>query len=803
MPYELTFTIHYTNEEGQEVLVSISRKDVVPDEVTDYMLTGYEITKNGKDGKFCVLATQSLLLKVFLPQGSVLDYDTFFSGITDEWLVECSIEGKQFFKGFMLPDEGAAPLQDKPYEITLRASDGWALMKSKALVKPDGTNFKGYFTLIEYIAAAFAVLGLEIPFQSRINIFQLAMFNRGDGPEFDMLSQASVNHRSWMSDANTFYSCWDVIEKIGTGWLRFEYWDGKILIKCIPEIQYNPGGEYFTNYDFEGAVVDGGLDTGNYAQVARNIDNYPILEDQSRTAEHPVKSVKTKYMYDTWPEIPLNNKFERGTEFETGPQADDYDIDGDGNTSEIIGSYSKRTIEDWTYGGYSGTPSSLPSLIGTSDLAYRKSVFDENGNELYREIILESAGAPQKFLQSEGLPVRQNDKIKLAFDFKVAGGGTGSKNIIFVYIVPSSGGSTRWSLRSQDTEEMVPYRWLNSGFGGVVKNYTIGDWADWTSFSIETPPIPVNGTLYYAFHNNSVGDVFLYRNFSFEYKTLIAGFTTTKGEYHLRSQSGNFLDTNENEIFINSSPVPMAKGALYVLSQLADGGWYRWGINESRSFKDLVNLGQYNELYRRFMRIDGSFNFLNFASENNPLDRPPLNTIKLFRFLDLPTPRDFALVPPLRMDMYRGRFNGVFVEHLNPSDTEVIGGNATIADVLQGIVDALNAAAISHGVNIVATVFGGAERTIRIVTDPGEAVDGSVDINGAGNSPSITKTLDQDGVGNYRTHFQIGTDIAIGNIYSFDLYGFVVDYEVGTGTTSTVQKDGTREADIIESKYIF
>ena len=103
----------------------------------------------------------------------------------------------------------------------------------------------------------------------------------------------------------------------------------------------------------------------------------------------------------------------------------------------------------------------------------------------------------------------------------------------------------------------------------------------------------------------------------------------------------------------------LLKGALLFNDQLTVGEWYRHGdvgdphqLNEERHFKELLNLSIFNHSYRRMYKLEGDFNGLNFASENNPI-KLPIGFFWMYRTVDMATPRDFVFVPPLKMDIIR------------------------------------------------------------------------------------------------------------------------------------------------------
>src|SRR6185312_6949684 len=151
--------------------------------------------------------------------------------------------------------------------------------------------------------------------------------------------------------------------------------------------------------------------------------------------------------------------------------------------------------------------------------AYRKSSFNSFNIETSREILITSPNdANQDWLQSEGIPVQQGDKIRISLDHKTDFSSTGNHIAFYVYIQTTSGSPVKYTLQEDGN-------WL-AGFTGVIHFYTGGeDTIDYLGYDIESNFIPQDGTLYIAFHNAHTGSVstYYYKNFSFEYLPFISG----------------------------------------------------------------------------------------------------------------------------------------------------------------------------------------------------------------------------------------------------------------------------------------
>lgn len=827
MAYTLTYKVHFTNEQSQEVVADIYRKNgAVPDDVAEYECVSLEISdkSEGQTKYDSTIIAREVLLSLWTKDSDEITWETFITAEHDEWKIIITVDGQPYFHGFITPDEGNAAFQDKPYEVRLSATNGLSLLKDIDLVDINGDPFDSDHTLMEYIAGALKQTGLELPIRTRCNYFNQQMANKGLGYENDMFAQAKLNYRTFQSSPTEFVSCYDALMIILDKFCRLEYWNGYWQIKNIAELQYIPNGfpdDFYVDYDANGANPVGYQETDNYAQVGKSVDIYPINEDQQIFSRFAIKSAKTIYNYIPWPEIPKNNKFQRGSSI-SGATGAVYKTDENGDdTTTQIGTYQDFTITDWTFGTFNGTPTpiaQLPALNAGVDSAWRRSSYNNYSVEINREILIDKSTTDTQVLQSEGLPVYLGDKVSIQFDFKMSFNFNNQLTIaaVHVYIIPTAGGHPYWWRDGAG----ITNRWRRNGAASEAINVEFVDSTDKTkiykSVSLDSQPIPEDGVLYIQFLNvmdNNTPNQTYFRNFEFTYRPFVAGgYIQVKGDYWLRSQNKVFPDVAKEEVRISDSPKKMLQGALLFGSDLTEPTWYRNGLSETKKFKELLNIARFNHSYRRMYAIDGSFNGLNFASENNQLVKYPIGFHKRYRFVDMSTPRDFVLVPPLKLDLVKGWINASFVEVVNPSDSTTItpDGNYVVQKLIDEI-NATNAADWDSAGNApapgtpnfppIAAVWTFVDRSIAIIMDSGSASPTySASDGGAGNSPSITETYNVV-VGDARwLIYQIGADVELDNVFTISIYGHNISYRA---EEEIILSDGTQAGDSSSFNYIF
>jgi hypothetical protein len=815
MAYILTYKVHFTNEQNQEVLADIYKKNgSIVSPVPEYMCSAFELSdkSEGQTKYESTIIARELILTLWSDIADEITWETFITAAHDDWKIIVKIDGQLYFEGFITPDEGNGPFQDKPYEVTLRATNGLSLLKGVDLVDVAGDDFDSDHKLIDYIAGALKQTGLDLPIRIHCGYFNRSMNNKAASINNDMFNQAYLNYRTFQATATTFINCYDALVLLLNKFCRLEYWFGYWQIKCIGELQFLPGSDYYVDYDANGANPAGAIDTENHAQIGKSVDIYAINEDQQAYSRYAIKSAKTIFNYEVWPEIPKNNKFERGAAipsatgvvFETDQNGDD--------TTKQIGTYQDYTILDWAPGTFNNPP-----LLPPIDTSWRRSTNNKYGVEVNREIVIEKSTTNTQVLESEGLPVYIGDKVSITFDYKLSFNFNAQLIIAVanVYIVPSSGGAY-YFWRDGAT---VTNQWRRNAFAveSIFLEYV--DSSDKTkiykSVNLDSQPIPVDGTLYVQLINvmdNSTPNQAFFRNFDFQYRPFVAGgYIQVKGDYWFRSQNVSFPDVAKEEVQISDSPKKMLKGSLLVNSELAESNWFRYGMIEKRKFKELLNIARFNHSYRRMYAIEGTFNGLNYAATNNQLNKFPIGFHKRYRLVDMTNQRDFVLVPPLKMDLIKGWVSLNLVEVVNPADITVMELDGDF--VAQKLVDLINFTTEAEWTSGGSAPASGTPyfppvaaksllplRSFYILLNSGNSVAVVAFANGAGNSPSISTYSDVVS-GDLRTvKIQIGADVAVGNLFRVTIYGRTLNYIVAPETR---QNDGTKAGDNESFNYIF
>lgn len=655
MAYVDTYRIASLNQLVSLTEVILSKKDGDAESVTTFSGVNINFKYLGNEGKFVPIFPAVLEVEFWVKQEQADPWQEFAEAEENTWQVRFIYNGVPRFYGYLVPEENSAPVRDKPYSIRFTASDRIGAMKGRPLTKADGTEFTTHHSIIEYISAITQLTGLNLPIRIYDNVFHRSMLNRDDDYKHDFASQAFVEYRTFLKDAVTFQDAYKCLEIICKRNFRFFQWEGKWILIRLPMIQFTHFVGYYTEYDYTGHNQVGYEYLDNYAMVGKDESIFPVNVEQRKTLKAAMKSAKTVFNYVQWPELPKNNKFERGELIDTTELTDP------------PRTLKRYTIPSWNYGSYSGFPSqeaALPALTPDTSTAWRQTTFSQYGVEIEREVVLEEVSSGIRgMLVSEGMPVKAGDKVNVKFDYKLSFSGTGNQQIAMIFLLPDAGG-TKWVI---DVTTAGIYYWKQATAGSFIsKNYAAGENFDkYSGFNVDPQEIPVDGNLYIGFITPGViGSKAYFKNLSVEYRPYVAGgYLQVKGHYWITTQDTKYSSTSEDEVFLSDGTRKIMKGCLLDVNGIPfTEDWYRMGVSESKHYLQLVNIGDFNMEHRRMLFKEGPYKQLTYAPQNNPTQAHAVGLHKQYRHMDESVDRRYMLGAPLNMNYKTGHVQSRFYE---------------------------------------------------------------------------------------------------------------------------------------------
>jgi hypothetical protein len=414
MAYIPTYKTQFTNEQMNIIVITLSEKDGAAGSVTEFACSSARLSYTGDEGKFNPINGMTLEVELFVDVDETDPTPVLVQAKKDTWLVTVTVDDKPFFSGYLLADEGGTPFQDLPYNVKITATDGIGLLKEVTIAH---SNFTTHHSIIEYVSYCLKQTGLSLPIRVKDYIYHASFNNRDNNTAADFFSQAFLEYRTFLKDATTFENCYDALEIIFKENYRLSQDNGEWKITRLGMLQHVPFVEYETLYDANGENPVGVEVSENYATVGKDELIYPHGEDQIKYIKKAVKSAKAIFNYDIWPELPRNNKFERGPQVSSGIALDESDIDGDGDFTEVIGTVKRFSINDWSWGEFNLTDApDFTMNTGPVEEPLTNRVYNQYDLEIVREVsIPPSPNAGDGLiagLKSEVIPVVQGDRIK-------------------------------------------------------------------------------------------------------------------------------------------------------------------------------------------------------------------------------------------------------------------------------------------------------------------------------------------------------------------------------------------------------
>jgi len=665
MSYFLKHTAEFNTPVTEQVKIELYKKSDVSFTVEPLRLTFTKKQALSGDGNGAdTIISNELTFGIWLTEANTAKWGDFIVSFHDEWKVILYLDNQIEFIGFLTPNEGSASLIGIRREISLSASDNLGLLKKAPFKRWDGVDWRqggDKHRFIDYICGALAQTGLQLNVKVYANLYEGATPDRNTNPDSETFNQYWLDYRMFMTDPLNWKDCNTSLLAILSEGYMLEQWNGKWVITRLGEMQGSAGPKIWsTEYAYDATLIHSEQYLNDPAIVDKQQTLHPIGGELNASCSYSVKRARHTYNYNPWQELPKNNTFERGTF-----------IPGIGVNDPINHTTQRAyTIDDWTY--YRVVPGNAP--VSTTDLAYRLSTYNIYGVEIARVVVLEShfndPGAGHRFLRSSAFPIKAGDKLDIDFDFRREPGGTGTMDYIMVSIQGPSG--TYRLNNNNPPDGGGPFFWSSGNALKFPSKFYQGEnWQDWSTISMEIPAAPIDGDLIIDFLNyDSSHTKAFYRNFSLTYHPFVAGgYVEAKGDYWNTEQNAAYLDEIDEEVLISDSEIKVLQGAILRASgDLTTRAWHRFGVNENRGYKELINLARYNMAYRRFWEITGSFGGLGYYPANNQAIRLPLGFHKHFIFPGVQEVASsyFQLVPPLTIDYTAGSITAKFRESYAP-----------------------------------------------------------------------------------------------------------------------------------------
>lgn len=510
--------------------------------------------------------------------------------------------------------------------LTLRADEGFGVMKTVPLRDYDGNILLGTYTpyqLIQYASTETVRTFLNARIIS--NLFHTSMSSASKTTGLD---QCTIDAKTFEQSPGVFDDSYTVLEKINSAWNQtiFQYQGQWWVVR--QEEQFLPKASNLIGFVSNSPVLGqrASINTRYMIEVGADEKVKPVMPEMLKTLNKPSKETKVKWDWDEYVQVVCNESFKYGSFVET--------------TGTAPNETDKYTITNWVL-----ETGAKASRTTSTKLLQRHVVYA--GNKLADEYLImeREAVSTASFAKSCNVYVRQDDYLELSFQYSlkanISPGANDTVMLVFLY----GDDSTYWTLDDDGTWFQSNATWsVNAKILQVYfDNNTGADWYDKTNKST----IPRNGYIQFEFVNvGSLQQYRYYRNLQIDITPAIQKFRRLKiaGDFDSYTIDRTFKKNSDNQIYLSDSPSPNYKGTIYQSNgiTMTTGEWYRRTYpSESYPFKQHNAIARWFQNRRYKARLE--CNFYGLVWDRSGTDFP-IGLINTINFVDDAITKTFAIV---------------------------------------------------------------------------------------------------------------------------------------------------------------
>lgn len=728
MPYSRAYESYFTNQEGQDVHIVIYDTTSFTTAAVDTYISEMNpsgdplhiaIVDNDED-KFTPVRAKEATIKILTDNNVNLSLFAA-DNVDNRWYVVIYINTSDnvVFKGFLVLDDVQCPFLDNfiNNEFTLTATDGLGLLKEIPMVKPDGTNPKGEFRVIDYISWCLQATGLKL----QINVMWNLMEEGLQGlPAFNNVYinaktfEGDINQNKYVANTQNIYNiignsinCYDVLTRLLGEEAYITQWKGAWWIRRIDEYEANP--LYYDQYTYDGTYMSTIQNQFINKEVQANGTIQLITPATNVVPQRAFSFIKESFSLEPPQEIIDNQNFTRGAmltpitpslypfvqkfnSLSTFPSPGDVSVYYQANNTGLFYKWNgiqyqqlagdeipnghAYTIEDWTLVNLNlanPTPTATAFIERIFQTGYEK--------ERYVSFV---GRIDNNAIRSNRVDVSYKDKFTISVDRRITRNLTGTGPYASAYfIIRLYGDNGTYWLLSNGTQAGDTPVWLQSNVQFTQNNtngfvYAFFDKSqsliDWISGSVEAPAIPASGQIeiYLPQSHDVSGADTHFANLQFDYKPFINGsYQKYNAFYNKVYQLGTFKANRDKQVYISDAPRKLFKGALKKLVggkyQLC-GRWYNGAVPFIRSQNPvdpqyLHPLGfiQAYSVWNQYRRVIKHLD-ANLLGLESGTELPDLMHTYYFQDISPLTINKLYILIHYDQDLYRCEWKGYFAE---------------------------------------------------------------------------------------------------------------------------------------------
>lgn len=584
----------------------------------------------GQQAEISFVANSSLSISDFIGNNDNYCYVEFnygFAGSTSLYWI-----------GFLMQDDFQEEWIDTNRIITLRASEGLGLQKSKELATYTTTpGYYNFFDLITRCISEAAVITGKYQFIYVIN----SLYNDAN----DSTSAVSPLAQNYI-DINTFSigdgeyeDKYTTLEKINTAWNQtiFQRY-GRWYILRLEDLYCPTSTNLRINrWKFLAFPEEWTLSTGRFDLSVGNNQSIKVIEpNMLRTIDRQIKKTEVDFFYDYPTEFVRNQNFKRGS------------------LQSSTSTYKRYDVDSWT--AYTGTFASPTVYTGTK---YRQDTINTYGIVTDSFIYMAGTGG---WWQSTTQPVYKNDVLDISFLIGVLSLVTSNVKITVGYVYVKTGATSGYFL--DDNGDWKLYNTLSTANNSLTIKFDDDNKLTTDRYlqkSVLSKPIPAQGNLIVVLFGNKK-----FAQLEIKYQSAFTNVTAQNiaghKEFYTKSEEIKFNDIEQVYIADVDGNTNIYGGIVYDpstppgLPLLTPPEWYRYRYNtESFSFLRQNLTAKYN--FNKFNRnkIDANFYGLSQSGQAVTL----LNTI---RFVDDDPNKIYYIANMKEINFSQGTWAATLVE---------------------------------------------------------------------------------------------------------------------------------------------
>jgi len=543
--------------------------------------------------------------------------------------------------------------------LTLRADEGFGVMKTVPLRDYDGNILLGTYTpyqLIQYASTETVRTFLNARVIS--NLFHTSMSSASKTTGLD---QCTIDAKTFEQSPGVFDDSYTVLEKINKAWNQtiFQYQGQWWIVR--QEEQFLPKASNMIGFVSNSPVLGqrASINTRYMIEVGAEEQVKPIMPEMLKTLNKPSKETKVKWDWDEYVQVVCNESFKYGSFVET--------------TGTAPNETDKYTITNWVL-----ETGAKASRTTSTKLLQRHVVYA--GNKLADEYLImerEAINTPS-FAKSCNVYVRQDDYLELSFQYSLKANISPSANDTVMAVYLYGDDSTYWMLDDDGTWSQSNATWTTNTRVLEI-TYATGTGADWYDKSV-AGTIPRNGYLQFEFTNvGSLQQYRYYRNLQIDITPAIQKFRRLKiaGDFDSYTIDRTFKKNSENQIYLSDSPSPNYKGTIYQSNgiTMTTGEWYRRTYpSESYPFKQHNAIARWFENRRYKNRLE--CNFFGLVWERSGTDFP-IGLINTINFVDDAPDKTFAIVNLREIDFMACTWTANLIEIWDENEDNTVQPSAS------------------------------------------------------------------------------------------------------------------------------